>query len=91
MVVDTAKVWAEPEEVTSILKPVDTEVAKVCTCVVKPLREVKALPPTKVEVETKYKPPAPSVTMGWPTEPAALGRVKVTLAACVEDDCKVEV
>ena len=45
-----AKLWTEPAEVTSILKPTEVEVVKVWVEAVKPLREVRALPPTRVEV-----------------------------------------
>ena len=45
------KVWVLPEE--TIFKPMPTAVpvAKVCMELVKPFREVMALPPTKVEVD----------------------------------------
>ena len=44
------KVWVEPEETIFKPMPVAVPVAKVWEEVVKPLREIKALPPTKVEV-----------------------------------------
>jgi hypothetical protein len=83
-VVEMAKLWAEPEEVTSILKPTEVEVVKVWAAAVKPFREVmapeasaqfdQATPEAEVEEATKHKPLDPTVWMPKVPEPVPVIR-----------------
>ena len=57
--------------------PVAVPVAKVCTCVVKPLSEVKALPPTIVDVEDQNKFPFASVIIKLFADGVVVGRVRM--------------
>ena len=68
------KVWTEPEEL--ITKPMlaSLPVAKVWEEVVKPFREISALPPTIVEVETKVGTPLPLDCKICPVVPTKVER-----------------